>query len=94
MRVAAVADIKEFMANNYMPAALSLEEFKAAFQRHGLEYIGGENLDSHMIKSCIAKREKVVKERLPGLRVEFCHIREKYVNEKKVSFQIMMAKKL
>ena len=94
LRVSDTADLTKFMEMNSMPVILSLDEMKAAFLRNGLEYCGGEDLDHHCIKCNAMKAAKVVQENIVGPSAAFFNLREEFVREKKVSFQIVMAKKI
>ena len=93
VRASDTADLTKFLEFNSMPVILSLDELKAAFLRNGLEYFGGENLDEHCIKCNAMKAAKVIEENIQGPSVAFFNNREEFVRDKKVSFQIIMAKK-
>ena len=93
-RISDVTDIREFMKWNSMPAILSLDEMKAAFSINGLEYQGGENLDSHCIKCHKHLREKTVRLGLTEFASpEFHRSREDFVKNGQVTFQLIMAQK-
>ena len=94
LRVSDTADLTKFKEMNSMPVILSLDEMKAAFVKNGLEYCGGEDLDEHCMKCNAMKAQKIVEENIEGPTVAFFNMREGSVRDKKVSFQIVMAKKM
>ena len=94
LRVSDTADLTKFKEMNSMPVILSLDEMKAAFVKNGLEYCGGEDLDEHCMKCNAMKAQKIVEENIEGPTVAFFNMREGSVRDKKVSFQIVMAKKI
>ena len=93
-RISDLADVKRFMEMNSMSLLLSLDELKAALVRTGMEYFGGEDLYDHCIKCNSMKAVKVVEDNIQGLSVEIFKLREEFVRDRKVSFQILMAKKV
>ena len=93
-RISDENDIREFMKWNFMPVILSLDEMKAAFSRSGLEYNGGENLDSHCIKCHKHLGEKTVRLGISDFASpDFHRSREDFVKNGQVTFRLITAKK-
>jgi len=99
LRKASAEDVAEFLTFNSMSLMLSMDEMKEAFTRHGMEYCGGEDIDQSCIKCNTMKKAKAAELRAKSdnfaqLNPAFFECRRSYVESGKVTFQIVMAKKL
>ena len=88
------AELASFQTWNSMSVVLTLEEMKAALARNGLQYTGGENLDKHCVRCNDHKMERTIKEGIEGPKAEFFKCRSDFVSSGKVTFQIVIAKKI
>ena len=92
-RKAPLEDVTDLLKFMNMKTVLSKGEMEAALERNGMEYCGGENLDSHYIKCNTAKMNKVEALKIEGSNPEFFRVRAESVRHGKVSFQIVLARK-